>query len=70
MNKPDEFILAVVEVDGDSTHTIYLNKPFTNAPGWGVVSVNYDISKLIETARMFCKGDTGEQFVETHDWTI
>ena len=32
LNKPDEFILAIVEVDGSFTHTIYLKHPFTNAP--------------------------------------
>ncbi len=32
LNKPEEFILAIVEVDGAKTHTIYLKHPFKNAP--------------------------------------
>lgn len=47
LNKPDEFILAIVEVDGQNTHTIYLKHPFKNAPDFTVTSVNYDIQNLI-----------------------
>ena len=46
LNKPDEFILAIVEVDGDQTHTIYLKKPFKNAPDFTATSVNFDIDEL------------------------
>lgn len=48
LNKPDEFILAIVEVDGNQTKTIYLRKPFTNAPDQGACSVNYEIADLIQ----------------------
>lgn len=47
LNKPDEFILAIVEVDGSDTHTIYLKHPFKNAPDFTATSVNYDIQDLI-----------------------
>ena len=47
LNKPDEFILAIVEVDGQNTHTIYLKHPFKNAPDFTATSVNYDIQDLI-----------------------
>lgn len=47
LNKPDEFILAIVEVDGQNTHTIYLKHPFKNAPDFTATSVNYDIRDLI-----------------------
>lgn len=47
LNKPEEFILAIVEVDGDKTHTIYLRHPFKNAPDFTATSVNYDIQELI-----------------------
>ncbi len=47
LNKPEEFILAIVEVDGDATHTIYLKHPFRNAPDFTATSVNYDIQELI-----------------------
>lgn len=46
LNKPDEFILAIVEVDGDQTHTVYLKKPFKNAPDFTATSVNFDIDEL------------------------
>lgn len=49
LNKPDEFILAVVEVDGDQTHTIYIRKPFTNSPDWSAASINYQIDALLRT---------------------
>ena len=39
LNKPEEFILAIVEVD--------LKHPFTNAPDFTATSVNYDIQDLI-----------------------
>lgn len=50
LNKPDEFILAIVEVDGDQTHTVYLKKPFKNAPDFTATSVNFDIEELCSQA--------------------
>lgn len=47
LNKPEEFILAIVEVDDQQTHTIYLKHPFKNAPDFTATSVNYDIQDLI-----------------------
>ena len=52
LNKPDEFILAIVEVDGEDTKTVYLKKPFKNAPDFTATSVNFDISDLIKTAEI------------------
>ena len=43
----EEFILAIVEVDGQQTHTIYLKHPFQNAPDFTATSVNYDVQDLI-----------------------
>ena len=48
LNKPDEFILAIVEVDGTQTKTVYIRKPFTNAPDQGACSVNYEIADLLQ----------------------
>ena len=48
LNKPDEFILAIVEVDGAQTKTIYIRKPFTHAPDQGACSVNYEIADLLQ----------------------
>ena len=51
LNKPEEFILAIVEVDGGSpVHTIYLKTPFKNAPDFTATSVNFDIGELARQA--------------------
>lgn len=52
LNKPEEFILAVVEVDGASTHAVYLKHPFRNAPDFTATSVNYDLMDLIRNAEI------------------
>ena len=48
LNRPDAFILALVEVDGDVTRTTYIKRPFTNPPDYTVASTNYDIARLKE----------------------
>jgi SNF2 family DNA or RNA helicase len=47
LNKPEDFILAVVEFrpDGDRIH--YIRKPFHREPDFGVTSVNYDLQELL-----------------------
>ena len=58
LNKPEEFILAVVEVDGPHTYTVYLKHPFRNAPDFTATSVNYDLAELIRNAEVvFQRGD-------------
>lgn len=52
LNKPDEFILAIVEVDGQKTRTVYLKRPFNNAPDFTATSVNYDIDDLVSNAEI------------------
>ena len=47
LNRPDEFILAIVEVDGQDTNTVYLKKPFKTAPDFTATSVNYNIVDLV-----------------------
>ena len=49
-NKPDEFILAIVLIDGDSTLTKYVDRPFTREPDFGVTSINYNLNELLERA--------------------
>ena len=46
-NKPDEYILAVVEVDSSVTKTVYLKRPFRERPDFAATSVNYDLSELV-----------------------
>ena len=52
LNKPAEFILAIVEVDGNTTHAIYLKHPFRNAPDFTATSVNFDIQELIAVSEI------------------
>ena len=52
LNKSDEFILAIVEVDGNQTNTVYLKRPFKSAPDFGATSVNYSISDLMATSEI------------------
>lgn len=49
-NKPDEYILAIVEVDGARTKTHYLQRPFRERPDFAATSVNYNIKDLIDGA--------------------
>jgi hypothetical protein len=51
-NKPDEFILALVEVDGDQTNTVYLRRRFNNVLDFAVTSINYDMADLMNTAEI------------------
>ena len=46
LNKPDEFILAIVEVDGEQTHTVCLKNLFRKALDFTTTSANYDITQL------------------------
>ena len=55
LNKPEEFILAIVEVDESQTQTIYLKHPFKNAPDFTATSVNYDIQDLVKEALVLYK---------------
>jgi hypothetical protein len=51
LNKPDDFILAIVEfLDGGTHRTHYLRRPFQREPDFGVTSVNYDFAELLARA--------------------
>ncbi|MDR0764608.1 MAG: DUF3883 domain-containing protein [Synergistaceae bacterium] len=52
LNKPDEYILAIVEVDGKDTKTVYLKRPFRERPDFAVTSVNYNIEDLAHDAEV------------------
>ncbi len=50
-NKPDDFILAIVEFFDDDSHRVhYLRQPFNREPDFGVTSVNYKFSELLSRA--------------------
>lgn len=51
LNKPDDFILAIVEfLDGGDHRVHYLREPFKREPDFGVTSVNYDMAELLAMA--------------------
>jgi len=51
LNKPDDFILAIVEfLDGDTHRVHYVRRPFQREPDFGAASVNYDFAELLARA--------------------
>jgi hypothetical protein len=54
LNRLEEFILAIVEVDGAQTKTVYLKTPFNgmDKPSFAEVSRNFNILDLIRNAEI------------------
>jgi SNF2 family DNA or RNA helicase len=53
LNKPEDFILAIVEFLRDEAHRVhYVRRPFHREPDFGVTSVNYDFSGLLRQAEV------------------
>ena len=51
LNKPEDFILAIVEFHGDDGYRVrYVREPFSREPDFDVTSVNYDLDKLLARA--------------------
>ena len=51
LNKPDDFILAIVEFRDDGAERVhYLRRPFTREPDFGETSRNYQMAELIARA--------------------
>ena len=50
LNKPEDFILAMVEFDGDRHQVHYIRRPFQREPDFGVTSVNYSFGELLARA--------------------
>jgi len=47
LNKPEDFLLAIVEVEGAAREPRYIMRPFEREPDFAVTSVNYDLGELI-----------------------
>jgi hypothetical protein len=47
LNKPEDFILAIVEFIGDDHRVHYVRQPFRREPDFGVTSVNYSFAELL-----------------------
>ncbi len=52
LNSPENFILAIVTVDNNSAHVVYLKTPFTSPPDFAVVSSTYKISSLMRQGKI------------------
>ena len=51
LNKPDDYILAIVEFLDDGKHRVrYLRQPFRREPDFGATSVNYSFAELLARA--------------------
>ena len=51
LNKPDDFILAIVETDSNTIPKLhYVRYPFQKELDFGVTSVNYNLNELLERA--------------------
>jgi hypothetical protein len=51
LNKPDAYILALVEFVEDGSHRVsYVRRPFRHEPEFRVVSQNYDFAELLAHA--------------------
>jgi superfamily II DNA or RNA helicase len=51
LNKPDEFILAIVVLDPDREDVRYVRNPFDQEPDFKATSVNYDIQALLKRSQ-------------------
>ena len=51
-NQGDKFVLAIVLVNEDDSveGPHYIRRPFDREPGWGVSSINYNLSDLLQKA--------------------
>jgi hypothetical protein len=53
LNKPEDFILAIVEFLDDESHQVhYVRTPFQREPDFGVTSVNYDFDDLVSRSTL------------------
>ena len=53
-NQGDKFVLAIALVDGDDSidGPHYVRNPFDREPGWGVASINFNLSDLLARAEV------------------
>ena len=50
LTKPEDFILAIVTLDGEAADTRYVREPFQREPDFAVTSVNYNLDSLLSGA--------------------
>ncbi len=61
LNRPDNYILAIVTVDGKSTHVTYLTRAFVDNPDFASVNTTFSVSSLMQRAEK-----TYEGYIEGH----
>lgn len=67
LNSPDQYILAIVEVDNDTTVTTYLKRPFHSPPDFGATAVGYNIEDLKKNGQtVLTERGTRSYAQETH----
>ena len=47
LNKPDDFILAIGQVDDGRQKLVYIRQPFQQEPDFAVESINYNLHELL-----------------------
>jgi 5S rRNA maturation endonuclease (ribonuclease M5) len=47
LNKPDDFILAIGQVEGEREKLVYIRQPFQQEPDFAVESINYNLQDLL-----------------------
>ena len=47
LNKTENFILAIIPMDGDSAEPHYLRRSFGKEPDFGAESINYNLKELV-----------------------
>jgi hypothetical protein len=47
LNKPDDFILAVGQVEDGQHKLVYIRRPFQQEPDFAVESINYNLAELL-----------------------
>jgi hypothetical protein len=47
LNKPDDFILAVGQVEDGHQRLVYIRQPFQQEPDFAVESINYNLQELL-----------------------
>jgi len=53
LNKPDDYILAIVEfLDAQRHRVYYVHRPFQREPDFGASSVNYNLAELLARAEL------------------
>jgi hypothetical protein len=47
LNKPDDFILAIGQVQDGQQKLVYIRQPFQQEPEFAVESINYNLQEIL-----------------------